>query len=308
MAHKTVHACIIGAGLMGHGIAQAFAQAGHRVSLHDPDANTLELAPSRIAHNLMQMGVQPESVLANITLCAELEQAVASADIVTEAIPERLELKQQLFQALAHLAPPEAILASNTSVIPITSIGEKLDRQARARLVGTHWWNPAHLIPLVEIIRTDFTDEAIFEATFDLVQALGKTPVKVMRDVPGFIGNRLQHAMWREALHLVSQQVCSAETIDTVVKQSFGMRLPFLGPLENADLVGLTLTQQVHGVIFPHLCNDQVPNPWVTSLMEQGHLGMKNGRGLRNWSEEQVQGVHRMLALKLIESIKSHAV
>ncbi len=304
---KRLHACIVGAGLMGHGIAQVFAQAGHRVSLHDPDAKVLEQAPSRIAHNLAQMGVEPAGILDDILLCPALPEAAAAADIVIEAIPERLELKQALFETLSRLAPEHAILASNTSVIPITAIGATLSEQARARLLGTHWWNPPHLMPLVEVIRTEFTSSAVFDDTFELILSLGKSPVKVLRDVPGFIGNRLQHAMWREALHLLSENVCSAETIDVVVKQSFGMRLPFLGPMENADLVGLPLTQQVHQVIFPHLCNDTSPNPLVNTLLEQGHVGMNSGRGLRSWTAEQAQGVRNELAMRLITTLRSRA-
>ncbi|VVN89539.1 3-hydroxyacyl-CoA dehydrogenase family protein [Pseudomonas fluorescens] len=304
---QLLHACVIGAGLMGHGIAQVFARAGHRVTLCDPDVTTLELAPQRVAHNLEQMGIASSDVLSRLYLEQDLKRAVASADIVIEAIPECLQLKQKLFAEIAEYAPDHAILASNTSVIPITSIGELLAEQARSRLVGTHWFNPPHLVPLVEVVRTGFTADAVFEATYQLLLSLGKSPVKVHRDVPGFIGNRLQHAMWREAISLIEKGVCDAQTIDTVVKQSFGMRLPFLGPIENADLVGLTLTRQVHQVIFPDLCNDTQPNPLLDLLLEQGHEGMRTGQGLRTWTQEQADEVRQQLALRLIESVKHPA-
>ncbi|HGY2300963.1 TPA: 3-hydroxyacyl-CoA dehydrogenase family protein [Pseudomonas putida] len=301
--HKILQACVIGAGLMGHGIAQVFAQAGHKVSLYDPDAATLDLAPQRVAHNLDQMGIASAPILANIGLFTDLREAVSNADIVIEAVPERLELKQKLFADIAGFAPPHTVLASNTSVIPITAIGEMLGSEARARLVGTHWWNPPHLVPLVEVVRTEHTSLSVFESTFELLQSLGKSPVKVNRDVAGFIGNRLQHAMWREAISLVSQGVCDAETIDTVVKQSFGMRLPYLGPMENADLVGLQLTMLVHQVIFPDLCNDQTPNPLLETLLANGHEGMRSGEGLRSWTKEQADEVRQQLAMRLIESV-----
>ena len=304
---EKLHACVIGAGLMGHGIAQVFAQAGHKVTISDPDAAILDVAPQRIAHNLEQMEISPGAVLANIFLTQDLKSAAAESDIVIEAIPERLELKQKLFAEIAEYAPEHAILASNTSVIPITSIGELLSDDARARLVGTHWWNPPHLVPLVEVVRTEYTSEAVFESTFQLLLSLGKSPVKVYRDVPGFIGNRLQHAMWREAISLVAQGVCEAETVDTVVKQSFGMRLPFLGPMENADLVGLTLAKQVHQVIFPDLCNDTQPNHLLDQLLEHGHEGMRSGQGLRAWTQEQADEVRTQLALRLIDSVKHPA-
>ncbi|MCE8001634.1 3-hydroxyacyl-CoA dehydrogenase family protein [Billgrantia ethanolica] len=300
---EPVKACVVGAGLMGHGIAQTFAQAGHQVALFDIDEKRRELALSRIEQNLQQLGEEPSGVLANISLCSELSQAAADVDIVIEAVSEVLGLKQEVFEALSHLAPSDAILSSNTSVIPITAIGEKLDDAARSRLVGTHWWNPPHLIPLVEIIRTEYTAEEVFNATFDLMASLGKKPVKVLMDVPGFIGNRLQHAMWREALHLVTTGVCDAETIDVVVKNSFGLRLPYLGPMENADLVGLTLTQQVHKFIFPHLCNDASASSLVDELLDAGHQGMESGRGLKTWSHQQAVSLRHQLSHRLIDTL-----
>jgi 3-hydroxybutyryl-CoA dehydrogenase len=296
-----VNVCVIGAGLMGHGIAQSFAQAGHAVSLFDVDKNTLELAPLLIEKNLQQMGLDPRPILANITLCSSISSAAVSADYIIEAVTESLSLKQELFDSLARIAPTHAILASNTSVIPITDIGEKLSDTVRARLVGTHWWNPSHLIPLVEVIRTEFTDESVFKTTFDLILSLGKKPVKVYQDVPGFIGNRLQHAMWREALYLVSTGVCDSETIDIVVKNSFGMRMPYLGPMENADLVGLELIHQVHQFLFPHLCNEQSPRPMIENLIRQGFSGMESGKGLQTWPSEKAENLRKSLNTQLID-------
>lgn len=300
-----INVCVIGAGLMGHGIAQSFAQAGHAVSLFDVDKNTLSLAPMLIEKNLQQMKIDPEPVLANIELCSDISSAAASADFIIEAVTENLSLKQALFESLVRVTPSHAILASNTSVIPITDIGEKLSDAVRKRLVGTHWWNPPHLIPLVEVIRTEFTDEAVFETTFNLIHSLGKKPVKVLQDVPGFIGNRLQHAMWREALYLVSTGVCDPETIDIVVKNSFGMRMPFLGPMENADLVGLELIQQVHQFIFPHLCNEQSPRPLIENLIKQGSSGMESGKGLQTWPPAKAENLRKSLNTRLMDSLKN---
>lgn len=291
---------VIGAGLMGHGIAQVFAMAGHETTLTDPDARALRAAPGHIARNLDQAGRRPDAVLARLHLAASLREAASGAGLVIEAAPERIELKQALFAELAACAPRSAILASNTSVIPITRIGEKLDPQARSRLVGTHWWNPPHLVPLVEVVRTADTDEAVFERTVRLLQAAGKHPVKVLKDVPGFIGNRLQHALWREALSLVHQGVCDARTIDEVVTQSFGMRLPVLGPMENADLVGLELTRAVHRILFPDLDGSPEPSPLLTELLEQGREGMRTGKGLLDWTPETAQAVRDRLARHLI--------
>lgn len=301
---KTKSVAVIGAGLMGHGIAQVFAQAGHRVVITDPDPAVLGVALARVGRNLEGEGVDPAPVLARMGVNSSLEAAVARASVVIEAAPEKLELKQRLFAQLAAAAPKHAILASNTSVIPITRIGEALDSDARARLVGTHWWNPPHLVPLVEVVRTAFTRDEVFDAMFDWLAAVGKRPVKVHRDVTGFIGNRLQHALWREALGLVEDGVCDAEAIDLVVKNSFGMRMPVLGPMENADLVGLELTRDVHQVLFPDLKSNTAPSPLLDRLIAGGHTGMKSGQGLLDWTAAEAEAVHGRLAAHLIDMLQ----
>lgn len=297
---KAISVTVLGAGLMGHGIGQVFARAGHSVVLTDPNEAVLNVALEKVACNIRFEGSDPERVICNMSTCVDLQRAVRSADLVIEAAPEKLELKQRLFAQVAAAAPTHAVLASNTSVIPITRIGERLDEQARRRLVGTHWWNPPHLIPLVEVVRTAHTSEEVFEQTFAWLQAAGKCPVRVQQDVTGFIGNRLQHALWREAIALIADGVCDAESIDLVVKNSFGMRMPVLGPMENADLVGLELTQDVHRVMFPDLKCDKTPSPLLGQLIAQGHTGMKAGQGLRSWSLAQAQEVHTRLAAHLI--------
>lgn len=292
---KAINVTIVGAGLMGHGMAQVFARAGHAVVLSDPAPATLESALAHIRQHLLDEGADPERVLCNVTTEARLEVAVACADLVIEAVPERLELKRALFRTIADAAPQHAVLASNTSVIPITAIGAELALEARARLVGTHWWNPPHLVPLVEIVRTEYTRHDVFDQVFNWIESVGKRPVKVLRDVTGFIGNRLQHALWREAIGLVEDGICDAEAVDTVVKHSFGLRSPVLGPMENADLVGLELTRDVHRVMFPALRTDREPSPLLDRLIEQGHLGMKSGQGLRTWTNDGAAQVRSAL-------------
>ena len=298
---KTV--VVIGAGLMGHGIAQVFARAGQHVVITDPDAAVLGMAIERVGRNLQGEGVAPGPIVARITVDPFMARAVAQADLVIEAAPEKLELKQTLFAHIAAAAPRHAILASNTSVIPITRIGEALGDDARARLVGTHWWNPPHLVPLVEVVRSAFTRDDVFDAMFDWLAAVGKQPVKVQRDVTGFIGNRLQHALWREALGLIEDGVCDAEAIDLVVKNSFGLRMPVLGPMENADLVGLELTRDVHRVLFPELKSGTAPSPLLDQLIAAGHTGMKAGQGLRGWTAAEAEAVHGKLAAHLVDML-----
>jgi 3-hydroxybutyryl-CoA dehydrogenase len=275
---------VIGAGLMGAGIALVFAAAGHRVALYDAMAEARATALPRIRENLKAIGLDPTAAAA-ITLHSQLATAVSDADFVVEAAPEDLALKQALFVEIEDAAKPTAILASNTSVIPITSIMGRLRNKARA--LGTHWWNPPYLVPLVEVIRTVDTSDATVEATLKLLASVGKAAVEVKKDVPGFIGNRLQHALWREAVALVADGVCDAKTVDDVVKASFGTRLAVLGPLENADLVGTDLTRSIHNYVLPALDRSTAASPYLDRLVEEGRLGFKSGEGFRKWTPEQ---------------------
>ena len=275
---------VIGAGLMGHGIAQVFALAGHRVAVYDPSADALKSLRERVLRNLVDLG-QDTTATERVHPQDNLAECVAHVDVVIEAGPENLAFKRDLFVQLEALAPAHALLCSNTSVIPITSIMSGLKSGQRA--MGTHWWNPPYLVPLVEVIKTAKTSPTLAQQMFDLLAAVGKTPAMVEKDVPGFIGNRLQHALWREAIALVAEGVCDAQTVDTVVKASFGRRLPVLGPLENADLVGIELTQAIHQLVLPHINRSASASPYLQELLDAGHLGMKSGQGFRTWTPPQ---------------------
>jgi 3-hydroxybutyryl-CoA dehydrogenase len=269
---------------MGHGIAQVFALAGHDVAITDSHAPTLASAKDRIFTNLKDLGGDL-AALERIHVCAPLDEAVAEADFVVEAVRENLGVKQKLFADVERAARGDAILASNTSVIPITTIMSGL--QNRARALGTHWWNPPYLVPLVEVIATEWTRPAAIDFTMKLHADVGKIPVHVKKDVPGFVGNRLQHALWREAISLVENDICDAETVDTVIKAAFGRRLAVLGPLENADLVGTDLTLAIHQTVLPAIDARPGPSPYLEKLVAQGRLGMKSGEGFRTWTPEQ---------------------
>ena len=219
---------VVGAGLMGHGIAQVFALAGYEVTITDSHPPTLDSAKARIAANLRDLG-DDERALERVRPATGLADAVREADLVVEAVAEDLEVKQRLFAEIERHVRGDTILASNTSVIPITKITEGL--RDRSRALGTHWWNPPYLVPLVEVIGTQWTSQPTLDRTMALHAAAGKMPVHVKKDVPGFVGNRLQHALWREAIALVEHGICDAETVDTVIKASFGRRLAVLGPL-----------------------------------------------------------------------------
>ena len=275
---------VVGAGLMGHGIAQVFALAGHDVAITDAVAQNLATVKSRIAANLRDLG-DDEGAVSRVDPCADLAEAVRDADYVVEAVSEDLALKQKLFADIERHVRPDTILASNTSVIPITSIMQGLNERARA--LGTHWWNPPFLVPLVEVIETQWTSPEVMAWTMQLHEAAGKKPAHVKKDVPGFIGNRLQHALWREAIALVERGICDAATVDAVIKASFGRRLAVLGPLENADLVGTDLTLAIHKTVLPAIDGRPGPSPYLQGLVADGKLGFKSGEGFRKWSAEE---------------------
>jgi 3-hydroxybutyryl-CoA dehydrogenase len=287
---------IVGAGLMGHGIAQVFASAGAAVSVHDPLPDALASVRERVASNLASLG-QDESVAETLLLCGSLEEAVSEADWVFEAAPERLELKQELFERLERAAPRDCVLATNTSVMRVTEIATRV--QTAERALGTHRWNPPYLVPLVEVVQGERTDPEFVARTLALLEDLGKTPVHVRRDVAGFVGNRLQHALWRQAFELVDSGVCEPEDIDTVVKASFGRRLAVLGPIENADLIGLDLTLDIHEYVLPTLDPPSEPSAGLRERVGAGQLGMKTGVGYRAWSAEEADEVRRGLLAHL---------
>jgi 3-hydroxybutyryl-CoA dehydrogenase len=275
---------VIGAGLMGHGIAQVFALAGHEVTITDTFAKNLETVKARIAANLKDLGDDPAAV-DRVTPQAGLAEAVREADYVVEAVLEDLPLKQKLFAEIERHVHADTILASNTSVIPITAIMQGLSNRERA--LGTHWWNPPFLVPLVEVIETQWTSPRTVAWTMELHRRAGKKPAHVKKDVPGFIGNRLQHALWREAIALVENGICDAETVDAVIKASFGRRIAVLGPLENADLVGTDLTLAIHETVLPAIDSRPGPSPYLKKLVASGKLGFKSGEGFRTWSAEE---------------------
>lgn len=288
---------IVGGGLMGAGIAQVFADAGHQVTVFEPNAESRDSLKARVAQGLEAIG-RDIGAAARVTAVDTLAAAVADAEYVTEAAPEKLCLKKDIFAQLVEHAAPDAILASNSSVIPVTLISEGLS--SAARMVGTHWWNPAPLIPLVEVIQGARTADATVAATMDLLRRAGKLPAYVRKDVPGFVANRMQHALWREAIAMVADGICDAETVDACVKNSFGLRLSVLGPLENADLVGLDLTLDIHKTIIPELDCHTGPNEYLEAKVAAGELGFKTGQGMRAWTSDEMAALRKRLTDHLV--------
>jgi 3-hydroxybutyryl-CoA dehydrogenase len=295
---KKARIAVIGAGLMGHGIAQVFALAGHEVTITDAHKPTLDNALNRISANLRDLG-DDETAVSRVKPIADLADCVREADYVVEAILEDMPLKQKTFAEIEQHVRPDTILASNTSVMPITEIMQGLKHRDRA--LGTHWWNPPFLVPLVEVIATRWTSEAAIDLTMKLHDDAGKQPAHVKKDVPGFIGNRLQHALWREAVSLVERGICDAETVDKVIKAAFGRRLAVLGPLENADLVGTDLTLAIHKTVLPDIDHRPGPSPYLERLVAEGKLGFKSGEGFRKWSADE----QAALRSKVLQHLKT---
>ena len=293
---------VVGGGLMGHGIAYLLAAAGHEVAVFEPDAAIRASLAKRLRAIADLLG-DDAAALQRVTAHEQMAPAVRDTGFVFEAAPEKLPLKRRIFAALESAVAPDTILASNSSAIPTTEIGRDLAH--RERVVGTHFWNPPHLVPLVEVIQNEKTSDAVVRATLDLLRDAGKTAVHVRRDVPGFVGNRLQHAMKREAFALVSAGVCDAETIDTVVKEGFGARTAVLGPMEQSDLVGLDLALDIADVLYAHLDRTAAAPALLRERVAAGKLGMKTGEGLRKWPPGEADAVRERLSRFLAAQAKA---
>jgi 3-hydroxybutyryl-CoA dehydrogenase len=296
---------VIGAGLMGIGIAQVFAVAGHEVTLQDAFPEALERVPSVVRANLTflaekGLGSQDdvEGAVARVSTTPELRAAVQGAAFVVECVYEDLALKQGVFEQLDDACPPSTILCTNTSVMSITEIGARAVR--KERVVGTHFWNPPFLIPLVEVVRTaDVADDVVLR-TMEMLRSVGKRPIDCKKDVPGFVANRLQHALWREAISIVEHGIADAATVDESIRYGPGLRLPVLAPMENADMVGLDLTLAIHDYILPHLEASGEPSPLLRAKVADGDLGFKSGHGFQDWTPEQAEESRQRLVSYLV--------
>lgn len=289
---------VVGAGLMGHGIAQTFAQKGYSVTLYDIQHSILERALSQIQSNLetfVEVGLETkervEKVLSNIRISVDLQGAVKEAHFVIEAAPEDLMLKMNLFEELDQYCSKETILASNTSTLPISEIGRKVKK--KERLVITHWFNPPHIIPIVEVVRGEMTSQEVFEISFKLMEKIGKKPIKISKEVPGFLINRVQTAMFREVLSLLEQGVAELEDIDVGIKESFGLRLAVLGPLRTSDMGGLDLWYKGMKYLYPFLDGSTEVQRVLEEKVERGELGLKTGKGFFQYEKEEVLALSR---------------
>ena len=299
---------VVGTGVMGSGIAQVFAQQGFSVMVNDLNEDILQKAKKRIENNLYlfhQEGVLSKGdlkgALQNLTFSSQLDE-ISGVDIVVEAIPEQIKLKQALFQKLDKMFSSEVILATNTSGISISLIASVTKRPDR--VVGMHWWNPPYIIPVVEIIKGGKTKEEIVEAVRELVVRLKKKPVLVKKDIPGFLGNRMQYALMREAVHLLEEKVASAEDIDTMVKAGFGFKFPVIGPLETIDMAGMDIFYNVSQYLYKELDSSKQPQKLVEEKVRQKKLGMKTEEGFYDYKKIDSNKLNQERVKKYISLLK----
>ena len=303
---------IIGTGQMGPGIAVTTTLAGCPTTLVGRTDDSLAHGRSRFAASLaflvehgLATAEASAAATAQLMLTTEV-QAVASADLVIESIIEHLPTKQQLFRELDDLCPPEVILATNTSGLRISDIASLMSRPERA--VTTHFWNPGHLMPLVEVIQGERTSEETVQRAYRFLQRCGKRPVIGRKDVPGQICNRLQQALIREAIYMVQEGIASAEDVETALKAGAALRWPVYGPFEHSDFVGLTLTLAVQTAVLPSLCNSTEPGQYLKDLAAAGHLGARTGRGFHDWSQRSMDDVLRSRDRFLVERLREARV
>lgn len=300
---------ISGAGTMGSGIAQIFARAGHRVILSDIKQEFLDKSKhligvfnkSLIEEDLMEKE-EEDKVFDNIEFVVGID-SFNEADIVIECIVEKLDIKQDYWVEVENVVDEDTILATNTSGLSINAISEKVKK--KDRFIGTHFWNPAHLIPLVELIRGDETSDATVEFCKKLLEEIDKVPIVVKKDALGFVGNRLQFAVFREAMYILENGIADAEDIDKAMKYGPGFRYPIIGPLETADLGGLDTFYHIPTYLFADLADNKEPNEIITKLFENGDLGVKTNKGFYDYpgdsADKAIERRDRMLFTMLRE-------
>lgn len=306
---------IVGAGLMGGGIAAVSALAGNRTVLTDINREYAEAGIAKARENIRELAdnglasaQEAERAFGLLEACGDTERACRDAFAVIEAIVENLEQKRRLFGRLDSLLPADIPILSNTSGLRITDIAADIQNPARA--VTAHFWFPAHLVPLVEVVMGDRTDEGIALRVKAMLESWGKKPILVKRDLPGQLANRILQAVIREATHIVEMGLATPEDVDTAVKMGMGLRFPVWGPLEHIDAVGLDLGLSVQRTVLPYLCNETEPAAALERLVEDGHKGYKTGKGYYDWSEKDMAALAKLRndfiihALKMIKNQK----
>lgn len=300
---------VVGAGHMGLGIATALALGGVTATMTDTAPEVLASVPTRLGANLVRAGrsgVLGEEAAAaardRVVICGTLGEAIAGAGLVLESIPEDLPAKQELFARLDALCPRATILATNTSSLTLVGVGARMAR--RERLIGCHFLNPADAMPLVEVVQGPETDPEIVDAVMDLWRQVGKVPIRVRFDQPGFVANRLIQALTREAIALVESGVASVEDVDIVAQVALGPRLAATGILLQQDLGSLDLLLTVAAALYPHLQNGAEPLPLLRELVARREVGLQAGRGFYDWAGRDPATVREELAARLLNVLR----
>jgi 3-hydroxybutyryl-CoA dehydrogenase len=296
MAAQFETATVIGTGMMGPGIAMTLALGGVRSTiLSRTEANAakgLESARKQIQllreHGLAKPR-QADRAVEILDSSAAFDEAIARADLVIESAPENMDFKQKLFAHMDSISKPTAVLASNTSGLSITAIASRCNRPER--VLTTHFWNPPHLMPLVEIVKGEKTSHQIASAVRDLLASCGKVPVVVKKDRPGQLGNRLQMALIREAINIVAEGIADVEDVDLAAKSGFGLRLPVYGIFEHQDIVGLDMGLGIVDYVTKDLYNQPQAPDLMREKVARGELGAKTGKGFYDWSKKSADEV-----------------
>ncbi len=303
MAFEKRQAVVIGGGVMGADIAVVFSSGGWSVHIVEPSERTRQALPDRIKSGLGKLKTKGEG---GFSIASRMEDIPwGEIEISVEAVPEKLEIKKEVFARMEGLSRTGIPLTSNSSGFPISEIGKGL--KTRSRMLGLHFFMPAHLAPLVEVVCSEATDPRLAEDVCVLMKRLGKKPVLVKKDIPGFLANRIQHALMREALSLVEKGIAAPEDVDDAVRFGFGFRYIAAGPLRQKDLTGVDTQYSAAVTIYPDLCNDSSPSPYIAEKVAAGHLGIKSKKGFYDWTEEGIadfKANYEKALLKALEIMK----
>ena len=304
------HVVVVGAGMMGSGIAAMGALAGHKVTLVDVSLERAELGKAKAleciklrAENELATAEEAKKAMENLFCDSNIAHAVDNAFMVVEAIIEKLEAKQVLFKQLDELLPPEVPICSNTSGLRITEISALCEKHPE-RTVTTHFWLPAHLVPLVEVVMGDKTDEAVAVKIRDELKKWKKSPVLVRKDLPGQLANRVFQAIIRESIDIVASGLASAEDVDTAIAAGMAMRFPVWGPLMHLDAIGTNLGLSVQETVLPSICAEKQANTYIKDMVARGDLGAKTGTGFYDWNERSIDEAMAKRDAFIIETCK----
>src|SRR6266849_924026 len=308
--YKFQTAAVVGTGMMGPGIAGALALGGLRATIvsrtEEGASKGLESARRQLrllADNGLIEPAEADRARELVDTSSDFEATIGRVDLVIESAPENMEFKQNLFARMDAIAGANTVLASNTSGLSITAIGSLCLRPER--VMTTHFWNPPHLMPLVEIVRSEKTSPDAVSAIHALLARCGKVPVVVKKDRPGQLGNRLQMALVREAVNIVAEGIADVEDVDLAAKSGFGMRLPVYGIFEHQDIVGLDMSMSIVDYVSRDLCNEPGAAEFYKRLVAAGNLGAKTGKGFYDWSRKSADEVKARRDQFLIEFLRS---